>query len=141
MAWMVLPDGDYAVANNEIYFIPVQYEDAAGAVVTPPAGDTITVATTGTFAVSLAVAVTTMPGSSPPVVAISLTPMVVESDAGNGGGKIGISLTDSAGLVVDSASQNVLFDIVNPALVPTQFGINVGGVVTQSQATPTDPGP
>lgn len=132
---MLLPDGDYALANNEVYTVPIQYEDAAGNVVSPPSGDTITITASGAFAASLTMSIVTTP-----VVAAVLTPQVVESDAGNSGGGIGFTLKDTAGLMEDSTG-TAKFDIVNPALTPTQFGLNFPGVTTTSQATPTNPGP
>lgn len=136
---MVLANGHLALANNEVYFFPLVDKDAAGNVVAAPAGDMVSVSASGPHAASLTAALTVMPGTSNP--AISLTPVVVESDAGNGGGGIGIVLTDSAGLTEDTATTGLLFDIVNPAIVPTTEGLDTTNFVTQSQATPTAPGP
>jgi len=140
MALIMLPNGHAALNNNEVYFVPLVDKDAGGNVVPAPAGDTVSAVASGSFAASLGVAVTVMPGTSNP--AVSLTPLVVESDAGNSGGGISITLTDSAGLAEDSASQNVMFDIVVPPPGPAMTeGFDLTGVVSQPQATPTAPGP
>lgn len=135
---VTLPNGHLALNNNEVYFIPLVDKDAAGNVVPAPAGDTVTAAASGQFAASLGVAVTVMPGTSNP--AISLTPLVAESDAGNSGGGISIVLTDSAGLTEDTATSGLMFDIVQN-VAPVTEGLDPTAVVMQSQAVPTAPGP
>lgn len=140
MALVQLPNGHMALNNNEVYFVPLVAKDGGGNVVPAPAGDVVSAAASGANAASLGVAVTVMPGTSNP--ALSLTPMVVESDEGNGGVGIGITVTDSAGLTEDPTTTAVLFDIVVPPPGPAVTeGIDLTGVVMQSQATPTAPGP
>lgn len=138
MSLTQLPNGHWALSSDEVYFFPLVDKDAAGNVVPAPAGDTVSAAASGQFAASLAVAVTVMPGTSNP--ALSLTPMVAESDAGNNGGGIGLTLTDTAGLTEDTATSGLLFDIVMN-VAPTTEGVDITQVVTQSQPVPTAPGP
>lgn len=47
---------------------------------------------------------------------------------------VGIALTDSAGNTADNAE---MFDMVPPAFVPAQLGIDIAGVVETSQPVPT----
>ena len=139
MSLVQLPNGHFALNNNEVYFFPLVDKDASGNVVPAPAGDTVSVAGSGQFAASLAFAVTVMPGTSNP--AVSATPMVVESDAGNSGGGIGMVLTDTAGLTEDTATSGVLFDIVQTVAPPATEGVDITQVVMQSQSVPIAPGP
>jgi hypothetical protein len=138
MSLVVLPNGHYALMSDEVYFFPLVDKDAAGNVVPAPSGDTVSVSASGAFAASVAVAVTVMPGTSNP--AVSVTPLVMESDAGNSGGGIGLVMTDTAGLTEDTATSGLLFDIVMD-VAPATEGVDITGVVMQSQPVPTAPGP
>ena len=133
---VTLPNGHLALNNNEVYTIALIDHDANGNVVPMPAGDVVSVAAAGTFAASLSAALDSA-GTG-----VVLTPMVVESDAGNSGGGISIVLTDSAGLTEDSATQNILFDIVVPPPGPAVTeGLDLTNVTMASQPTPSAPGP
>jgi hypothetical protein len=69
--------------------------------------------------------------------ALVCTPTVIESDAGNGGGGITATFTDSAGLTQEAP---YTFSVVQN-LTPTAVGIDPTSVVTTPQPTPTNPGP
>jgi hypothetical protein len=144
MALVRLPNGHYALNNNEVYWFPLTDEDAQGNIVPAPAGDTVSAVGGGPFAASLAFAVGVMPAGSPDAgaPAVSATPMVAESDAGNSGGGISVVLTDTAGLAEDSATKGLMFDIVKPPPGPAATeGINIAGVFMVSQPTPAPTGP
>lgn len=133
-----LPNGHLAIPSDEVVAIALVTTDAAGTAVPMPAGNVTTVATTGQFAASLGAAIGVMPGTSNP--AVILTPMVLESDAGNNGGGIGLTLTDSAGLPISSATTAALFDITVDT-TPTQEGLDLTNVASTPQTAPTAPGP
>ena len=139
MAWQILADGNYAVANNNTYTIPIQFHNASGGLVTDP--DTLAAATTGAHAASMSATMTTTPdpsGGGGTVPAVMLAALVIESDAGNAGGGIGLTITDTTNpsVVEDSASMGVLFDIVNPALVATGLSLDIPGVVVAANPNP-----
>lgn len=138
MALTTLPDGNYALSSSQVYYIPFQYENASGTVEPAPSGDTFAVAANGSFAASLNASMGVMPGTSD--VALILAATVLQSNASNGGGGIGLTITDSAGLMADS-TVGAKFDIVDPTATATQFGLNLPGVVTIDQSPPTAPGP
>jgi hypothetical protein len=144
MALVQLPNGHFALNNNQVYWFPLTDRDANGNVVPAPTGDTVSAASGGAHTTSLNFAVGVMPTGSPTAgaAAVSATPMVVESDAGNSGGGISLVLTDTAGLTEDSATKGILFDIVVPPPGPAATeGIDVTGEFAVSQTTPTSPGP
>lgn len=140
MALNVLPNGNIELPNNEVTYIALVTRDAAGTIVPAPSGDVDSVATTGPHAASLGAAVTVMPAGSTNAgaPAISLTPLVVESDAGNSGGSIGLTLTDTAGLPM--STPGYVFDIV-VNLSPATVGLDTTDTATVTQAIPTAPGP
>jgi hypothetical protein len=134
-----LPNGHLALNNNDVYTVALIYRDANGNVVPQPSGDTVSVSTAGAFAASLGVALGTTSDGNP---AIVMTPLVVESDAGNSGGSISIVLTDSAGDQEDTATQGLLFDIILPPPgPPVAVGMDLTNIAVGTQPTPTAPGP
>jgi hypothetical protein len=136
-ALAALPDGSLPIQNNLVYWFPLTYDDQNGNPVSAPAGDVDTVAAGGTFAASLTFAIGTMPsGPLSGASAVSATAQVVESDAGNSGGRITLLITDSAGLTEDSATSGLFFDIIVPPPVPTTVGVQPSGVVTVANPTP-----
>lgn len=66
------------------------------------------------------------------------TPVVLESDATNGGGNITVTITDSAG---NTAAELSGPDAVNIILVPPVPVITIGAPTFTTQAAPTAPGP
>lgn len=131
-----LPNGHYALDNDKIYNIPLVDKDASGNIVPMPSGDVVSVATSGPFASSLN-AVLDANGTS-----VDVAALVVESDAGNSGGGIGLVLTDSSGLSEDSASKGLMFDIVVPAPGPAVTeGFDLGNVTFTQGTVSTRPGP
>ena len=141
---VTLPNGHFALENNVVYYFPIQDEDVNNHVVSAPAGDVVTAAGTGPHAASLSWTVGVMPAGAPNpgVPAVIGAALVVESDAGNGGGGIGLMLTDTSGLVENSTTSAALFDIVVPPPGPaTQEGVDFANIFTASQPTPTAPGP
>jgi hypothetical protein len=144
MALVQLPNGHWALNNNQVYWFPLTDKDLNGNIVPAPAGDVVSAAGGGPFAASVAVGVGVMPAGAPDAgdPAISMTPLVMESDAGNSGGGISVVLTDTAGLTEDSATKGDLFDIVVPPPGPAATeGINIAAVFMVSQPTPTATGP
>jgi hypothetical protein len=140
----VLPNGHFGLQNNMVYYFPLQDEDVNNNIVPAPTGDVVTPVATGAHAASLAFAVGAMPAGSPNpgAPAIVGTPMVVQSDAGNGGGGIGLTLTDTAGLAENTVTSSALFDITVPPPGPaTAEGVDFPGVFVVAQPTPAAPGP
>ena len=131
-----LPNGHYALDNDKIYNIPLVDRDAGGHIVPMPAGDVVSAASSGIFAASLNV-VLDATGTS-----VDVAALVVESDAGNGGGGISIVLTDTADLSEDSASKGLMFDIVVPSPGPAVTeGLDLGNVTFTQGTVSTNPGP
>lgn len=139
MSLNILPNGNIGLQSDQVTFIHLAAFAGGGQMVPLPAGDIDTVSTTGPFAASLGAAVGVMPSDAPHPgePAVVLTPMVMESDAGNSGGNIGLTITDSAGLVQTMTKS---FDIV-PDLAAVSVGLDTTDSATQSQPTPTAPGP
>jgi hypothetical protein len=125
---------DIPLNNNQVSTIPLVYRDQAGAVVPKPAADVASAATTGPHAASLGVTMVALPSGQ---AAVQLTPMVAESDAANGGGGIGLDLTDTAGLPME---QSYTFSI-SPNLSPTALDLDTAAMTTVPQAAPAAPGP
>jgi hypothetical protein len=138
MALTTLPNGHLALLSDQVTFIALIAEDAAGGIVPMPAGNVTSVTTTGANAASLNAAIGVMPGTT--TAAVQLTPLVLESDAGNGGVGIGLAFTDTAGLPVLAATSAILFDIVVDT-VPASEGLDFTNTAETPQTPPTAPGP
>jgi hypothetical protein len=135
----IAQNGHLELVSDQEYDLPLVATDAAGNVVPMPAGNVSTVSTTGQFAASLVATIGTMPGTSNP--SVHLVCAVLESDAGNNGGGIGLALTDSAGLPIAAATSGALFDIVQD-VTPVAEGIDFTGVAaTPNPTPPTAAGP
>ena len=141
MPLTVLPNGNWALPSDQVTFIHLEAFTAAGGVVPQPAGDVDTAASSGAFAASLAFAVTVFPPTAPAPLAgqpaVSATPLVLESDAGNAGGNIGLVITDSAGLTQQTTKN---FDITVDQ-TPAGIGVDPVNTFGVPQAPPTAPGP
>jgi hypothetical protein len=135
----VLPDGHFALQSDQVTYVQLDARDAAGATVPLPAGITFTVTTAGAFAASLGATIGVMPptATNPGAAAVVLTPLVLESDAGNAGGGISLVLTDSMGL---PRFDTDLFDIV-PDLAAVQVTLDNSLTDTTAQPAPAAPGP
>jgi hypothetical protein len=141
MALNILANGNIGLQSDQVTFIHFAAFSASGAMVPLPAGDVDTVATSGTFAASLGVAMGVMPAGDPLAgqLAVVLTPLVLESDAGNAGGNISLVITDTA---VPPLTQTVTknFDIV-PDVAAVRVGLDTTDSATTAQTAPTAPGP
>lgn len=128
--------------SDQVTWMELDDYDASGNVVPFPSGDVDTVATTGTFAASLVVSMDTMPSgaANPGATAVKFVPQVLKSDPSNGGGGIGVSITDSAGQAMNAATQGMLFDIVEN-VTPQMVGLDPAKTFTQPQSAPTAVGP
>lgn len=141
----VLPNGNYGLQSDQVTFIHLTAFSASGQMVPMPAGDVDTVAATGPFAASLAFAVDVMPAGSVDAAgnsvagepAVSCTPMVLQSDAVNGGGNIALTITDSSGLTQTVTKS---FDIVSN-VAAVSVGLDDTVSATTSQPAPTAAGP
>lgn len=134
-------NGHIILLSDQIYDIALVDEDAAGNQVPVPAGDVQTVSATGAFAASLTFSIGTMPGVTPTVPSLHVVSNVLESDAGNSGGGIGVSLTDTQGLPMAPHLSALLFDI-SPDLAAATQDVNLGDVnATPNPTPPTAPGP
>lgn len=137
----VLANGNYGLQSDQITYIHLTAFAAGGGMVPTPTGDVDTVASSGTFAASLTFAVTTFPANAPAPLpgepAVSATPLVAESDAGNAGGGIGLVITDSAGL---PQAVTKLFDIVRDVTAQS-VGLDSTTTFTVAQPVPTATGP
>jgi len=134
----------FQLKNNEVKSFPIVDRDAAGDIVSASAADVDSVVSSKPASVAMVIGVvpalnddgTPNPHAGGP--AVVCTPLVILSDASNGGGSIEALVTDSAGL---PKFQAYLFDVVQN-LTPVTVGLDLGsGVTTASQATPTAPGP
>lgn len=130
--------------NNKKYSFPIVDRDAAGDIVPASAGDVDSVVSSKPASIAMAIGVvpaTNDDGTPNPHAggaSLECTPLVIESDAGNGGGSIEALVTDTAGL---PKFQAYLFDVVQN-LTPTTVGLDLGnGVTTTSQPPPSAPGP
>jgi hypothetical protein len=140
----VLPNGHFALQSDTVYYFPLQDEDVNNNIVTAPAGDVVTPTATGPHASALAFSMGAMPAGSPTVGAPAIlgTPMVKQSDAGNGGGGIGLTLTDTSALAENATTSAALFDVIVPPAGPaTMEGVDFPNVFTTTQPIPTAPGP
>ena len=130
---------DILIKDDTVAYIPLVAFDAAGAIVPAPAGDTDAIVSG--LPASLAMVVSTLPSPIGPYPAgfpaAQLTPMVVESDAANGGGGITMTITDTAGLAEEAA---YTFSVVQDT-APTKVGLDTLNILTVPQALPTNPGP
>lgn len=115
---------NFELANDEVATIPILIDNAAGAAVPAPAGDTFTVTSSSP---SLGVAIGATTAGAPAVV---LTPLVQASPG------ITVTVSDSAGLT--SFAQ--LVDIVQD-LTPKAITLDLADAVEVSQPAPTAPGP
>ncbi len=97
-----------------------------------PAGDVFTATSSSA---SLGVAIANDAAGNQELVT---TPMVVRSDATNGGGGIVVTVTDSAGDVAGELSGADAINIVTVPVVPV---IRLGAPSFTTQAAPTAPGP
>lgn len=142
MALNKLANGHFGLQSDQITYIALDDFDAAGVSVPFPTGDVDTVSGTGTFAASLGFAISTFPAgsSNAGATALQCTPLVLESDASNGGGGIGIAITDGSGQPMNAATQAMLFDIVQD-VTPVSVGLDSSVTATVSQTAPTAPGP
>ncbi len=123
---------NFQLLNNEVYTFDIVDRDAAGDIVPMAAGDVASVVSSVPASVGMAIVLSS--AGHPQLVC---TPLVIQSDPGNGGGSISAQLSDSAGLPLFQA---YLFDVVQN-LTPTSFGLDLTSVSTAPQATPTAPGP
>jgi len=139
MALNILPNGNIGLQSDQVTFIHLSAFSASGAMVPNPSGDVDTVAATGTFAASLAFSVGVMPAGSSDAgdPAVVCTPLVLESDVGNAGGNIGLTITDSAGL---TQTVTKLFDIV-PDVAAVSVGLDTTNSAVTSQPPPAAAGP
>jgi len=119
--------------SDQVTTIPIVTRAASGAIVPAPAGDVDSVVSSRPASLGMAIA-TLASGQA----ALVLTPLVLESDAGNGGGSIAAALTDTAGLPMTQASY--LFDI-SPNPAPATIDLDTAHLTTAPQAPPTAPGP
>lgn len=124
------------IHNTQVIHIPLTLTTTSAAGVTTvvpiPPGDVFTpVASSPSMAMSMGLDVN---GNQEVVVA----PTVLESDAGNGGGNITITVTDSAG---DIAATLTGTNAINITLVPPVPQITLGTPTFTTQAAPTAPGP
>lgn len=94
-----------------------------------PAGDVFLAVSTSP---SLAVTVANDAAGNQEVVG---SPMVLQSDSGNGGGNIGFTVTDSAG---DTAGEVTGINIIT---VPVVAQVTLGAPTFTTQPAPTAPGP
>lgn len=108
--------------------------NAAGVTTTipVPAGDVFSAASSSA---SLGVAVSLDAAGNQELVT---TPLVIESDAANGGGGIVVTVTDSAGDVAGELSGADAINIVTVPVVPV---IRLGAPTFTTQPAPTAPGP
>lgn len=140
----VLANGHFGLQNDTVYYFPLQDLDVNNNIVPAPPGDVVTATATGPHAASLLFSTGTMPAGAPNAGAPAVigTPMVMVSDATNGGGGIGLQLTDTSGLAENQTTSVALFDIVVPPPGPaTQEGVDIPGVFTTTQPAPTAAGP
>jgi hypothetical protein len=135
---------NFQLLNNRKYSFPIVDRDAAGDIVPASPADVDSVVSSMPASVAMAIGVvpalnddgTPNPHAGGP--SVECTPMVILSDASNGGGSIEAVVSDSAGL---AKFQTYLFDVVQN-LTPTTIGLDLGsGVTTTSQPVPTAPGP
>ena len=139
-----LANGHFGLQNDTTYYFTLQDTDVNNHVVPAPPGDTVSAVSTGPHAASLQFTVGVMPAEAPNggVPAVIATPMVLQSDDGNGGGGIGLQLTDTSGLAENQTTSAALFDIiVPPPGAATQQGIDLTGMFTATQTPPTAAGP
>lgn len=124
------------IHNTDVMHVPLTLTttDAAGVKTTVPvpAGDVFTATSSSP---SLGVAIANDASGNQELVA---TPLVLQSDAGNGGGNITVTVTDSAG---DTAGELTGANAINIVLVPVVAAITLGAPTFTSQPAPTASGP
>lgn len=119
--------------NTQVAHFPLTLVDpVAGTAIPVPAGDVFTPVSSSA---SLGVAVGTDASGNQELIC---TPLVIESDATNGGGSITVTVTDSAG---DTAGELSGASAINIVTVPVIPSIHLGTVTFTTQAAPTAPGP
>jgi hypothetical protein len=125
--------------SDTTYQIVIVVFNQGGGVVPATPGDVDSVVSANPTSLGMAVGALAAPAGPYPAgtPTLDLTPLVAESDAGNGGGGIAANLTDTAGLPM---SMPYLFDIVKD-LTPGSLGLDTTVIVTTPQPTPTAPGP
>jgi hypothetical protein len=141
MALVIGANGNIQLQSDQVTFIHLAAFDAAKGMVPIPAGDVDTVASGGTFAASLAFAITVMPAGDPLAgqPAVSCTPLVLQSNAANAGGGITMVITDTA-VPPLTQTPTLLFDIV-PDVAAVQVGLDTTDSTTVAQTAPTAAGP
>jgi hypothetical protein len=117
---VILPN--FELKNDTVASIPVEVEDAAGAVVPTPAGDTFTAVSSNPA--SLTAIIT--PGTS----TLVLTPLVQASPG------LSVAVNDANGLTAVTLVVDIVAD-----LSPTQVALDVADATTVSQPVPENPGP
>jgi hypothetical protein len=137
-----LPNGHLGLQSDQIYYFPLEGVKADGTFGSLPPGDVVTASSTGDHAASLTWAVTQMPADAPNpgAPALSATPMVAQSDDGNGGGGIGLQMSDTSGLPENQTTASYQFDIIQDQASVSE-GIDIDSGWTVAQPTPSNPGP
>lgn len=122
------------IHNTQVAHYAITLTDpTTGLPVPVPAGDTFTAVSTAPNSLSTT-AVQLADGSWEVVAA----PLVLESDAANGGGSIGFSVSDTAGDVVADLTGA---DLINILTVPVVEVIHLAVPTFTTQPAPTNPGP
>jgi hypothetical protein len=116
---------NYQLQNDWVVSVPVVAHDAAGDVVPAPSGDVFSVSADN--AASLNVAIGTMSNGNPAIVMNAL----VQVSPG-----INVTLSDSAGLEVDTFAVDIVQDVT-----PTALGVDFTATEHTMQPVPTAPGP
>jgi hypothetical protein len=124
------------IHNTQVFHIPLTLTttDAAGVVtvIPVPAGDVFTPVSS-----SPSLSVTVAPDATGNQELVG-APMVLESDAANGGGNITVTVTDSNN---DVAGELTGANAINITLVPPVPKVALGVPTFTTQAAPTAPGP
>jgi len=123
------------IQNTQVMHVPLTLTvtDAATGVVTVvpvPTGDVFSAVSTGTASLGAAIAPDANGNQE-----LVLTPLVIESDAGNAGGGFSVTVTDSGG---DIQATGGPYNIVT---VPVVDSIALGTPTFTAQAAPTAAGP
>lgn len=117
---------NFELANDEVATIPILVDDAAGAAVPAPTGDTFTVVSSNPA--SLGATIGVVAGGTAP--ALVLTPLVQASPG------LSVTVSDSSGL----ASFTQLVDILEDT-TPKAITLDVAAATEASQPVPTATGP
>jgi len=116
---------DIVLLNDTIESVPIQYEDAGGAVVPAPTGDSLTAVSSNPASLGAAIGADT--NGNPLLV---LTPLVQVSPG------LTVTVTDSSGLPALTRVVDIVAD-----LKATNIVLDDAGATTVSQAVPVNPGP